>query len=56
MESPHTVQKNQYKQEICLNKSLKLSIPNKLTIYKAIPKLARIYGVELWGSVKPANN
>jgi hypothetical protein len=35
-----------------MNKISKLSIENKLTIYKAIRQPVWIYGVELWGCSK----
>ena len=38
-----------------LCKTSKLSITNKLTIYKQILKPTWTYGIELWGSAKPSN-
>jgi hypothetical protein len=38
-----------------LNKKSKLSVENKLTIYKAILEPVWTYGVELWGCSKPSN-
>jgi hypothetical protein len=38
-----------------MNKKSKLSVENKLTIYKAILKPVWTYGVELWGCGKPSN-
>jgi hypothetical protein len=38
-----------------MNSSSKLSLHNKLILYKAILKPRWTYGVELWGSAKPAN-
>jgi hypothetical protein len=38
-----------------MNKKAKLSVENKLTIYRAILKPVWIYDVELWGCSKPSN-
>lgn len=38
-----------------MNSSSKLSLQNKINIYKVILKPTWTYGVELWGSAKPAN-
>ncbi|KAL1124627.1 hypothetical protein AAG570_001251 [Ranatra chinensis] len=38
-----------------LNRNSKLSIENKLTIYKTILKPTWTYGIELWGSAKKGN-
>jgi hypothetical protein len=38
-----------------MNIKSKLSVENKLTIYKAIFKPVWTYGVELWGCSKPSN-
>jgi hypothetical protein len=38
-----------------MNKNSKLSLENKLTIYKAILKPVWTYGVELYGCSKPSN-
>jgi hypothetical protein len=38
-----------------MNKKSKLSIKNKLTIYKAILKPVWTYAIELWGCSKPSN-
>jgi hypothetical protein len=38
-----------------MNKKSKLSVENKLTIYKAILKLVWTCGIELWGCSKPSN-
>jgi hypothetical protein len=38
-----------------MNKTSKLSVENKLTLYKAILRPVWTYGVELWGCSKPSN-
>jgi hypothetical protein len=38
-----------------MNKKSKLSVENKLTIFKAILRPVWAYGVELWGCSKPCN-
>ncbi|KAL1110160.1 hypothetical protein AAG570_008237, partial [Ranatra chinensis] len=38
-----------------LNRNSKLSIENKLTIYKTILKPTWTYGIELWGTAKKGN-
>ncbi|KAL1138497.1 hypothetical protein AAG570_008560 [Ranatra chinensis] len=38
-----------------LNRNSKLSIENKLTIYKTVFKPTSTYGIELWGSAKKGN-
>ncbi|KAL1114974.1 hypothetical protein AAG570_007797 [Ranatra chinensis] len=40
---------------LLLNRNSKLSIKNKLTIYKTILKPTWTYGFELWGSAKKGN-
>jgi hypothetical protein len=38
-----------------INRKSKLSLENKITIYKAIIKPIRTHGIELWGCSKPSN-
>jgi hypothetical protein len=38
-----------------INNKSKLSLENRITIYKAIIKPVWTYGIELWGSSKPSN-
>jgi len=33
----------------------KLSLTNKLTVYRSIIRPTRLYGIQLWGSAKPSN-
>jgi hypothetical protein len=37
-----------------LNRKCKLSMANKITLYKAILKPIRYYGLQLWGCAKPS--
>jgi hypothetical protein len=38
-----------------MNRKSKLSLKNKLILYKSIIKPIRTYGIQLWGSTKPSN-